>query len=109
MQTTVGNVSVGTMRLARGLEFRGVAMMACGADVLPLQERIEAVTDESDLEEVYNSEGHLLYVACTRGRDRLLVTGTAAGSEYLVDMAAGARGTINSAPPGTTGARGSRG
>jgi hypothetical protein len=28
----------------------------------------------ADLEEVYDTEQHLLYVACTRGRDHLLVT-----------------------------------
>jgi hypothetical protein len=31
-----------------------------------LQERIETVTEESDLDEVDNTERHLLYVACTR-------------------------------------------
>ena len=75
------------MHLAKGLEFRGVAVMACDDEVLPLQERIESVTDESDLEEVYNTERHLLYVACTRARDRLLITGIAPGSEFLADMA----------------------
>lgn len=30
------------------------------------------VADDSDLEEVYNTERHLLYVACTRARDHLL-------------------------------------
>ena len=47
---------------------------------------IETVTDESDLEEVYNTERHLLYVACTRARDRLLVTGVDPGSEFLDDI-----------------------
>ena len=74
------------MHLAKGLEFRGVAVMACDDEVLPLQERIEAVTDESDLEDVYNTERHLLYVACTRARDRLLITGVAPGSEFLADL-----------------------
>jgi ATP-dependent exoDNAse (exonuclease V) beta subunit len=49
--------------------------MACDDNVIPLQERIESVADEADLEEVYNTERHLLYVACTRARDHLLVTG----------------------------------
>ena len=44
------------MHLAKGLEFRGVVVMACDDDVLPLQARIEEVSDESDLEEVYNTE-----------------------------------------------------
>ena len=52
----------------------------------PLQERIETVADTSDLEEVYNTERHLLYVACTRARDRLLVTTTKPASEFLDDL-----------------------
>lgn len=79
-------LSVGTMHLAKGLEFRAVAVMACDDEVLPLQERVEAVTDDSDLEEVYNTERHLLYVACTRARDFLLVSGVAPVSEYIDDL-----------------------
>jgi superfamily I DNA/RNA helicase len=48
--------------------------MACDDEVIPLQERIEAIGDEADLEEVYDTERHLLYVACTRARDDLLVS-----------------------------------
>jgi ATP-dependent exoDNAse (exonuclease V) beta subunit len=59
--------------------------MACDDEVLPLQERIETVSDESDLEEVYNTERHLLYVACTRACDQVLVTGVESGSEFLGD------------------------
>ena len=59
--------------------------MACDDEVAPLQDRIEAVSDDSDLEEVYNTERHLLYVACTRSRDHLLVTGVDPGSEFLDD------------------------
>ena len=51
-----------------------------------LQERIEAVADDADLEEVYNTERHLLYVACTRARDHLLLTGVAPASEFLDDL-----------------------
>jgi len=54
--------------------------------VLPLQERIEAVADDADLEDVYNTERHLLYVACTRARDCLLVTGVRPASEFLDDL-----------------------
>ena len=67
-------VSVSTMHLAKGLEFRAVAVMACDDEVIPLQERIETIADDADLEEVYNTERHLLYVACTRARDHLLIT-----------------------------------
>lgn len=75
-----------TMHLAKGLEFRAVAVMACDDEIIPLQDRIETVSDESDLEEVYNTERHLLYVACTRARDRLLVTGVKPASEFLSDI-----------------------
>jgi hypothetical protein len=44
------------------------------------------VTDDSDLEEIYNTERHLLYVACTRARDHLLVTSVEPASEFLDDL-----------------------
>lgn len=34
--------------------------MACDDEVVPLQARIDAITDEADLEEVYTTERHLL-------------------------------------------------
>jgi mRNA-degrading endonuclease RelE of RelBE toxin-antitoxin system len=84
--TTYGKVSISTMHLAKGLEFRAVVVMACDDEVIPLQERIETVADDTDLEEVYNTERHLLYVACTRARDQLLVTGVAPASEFVDDL-----------------------
>jgi mRNA-degrading endonuclease RelE of RelBE toxin-antitoxin system len=84
--TTSGHVSIGTMDLAKGLEFRAVAVMACDDEIIPLQERIETVADDADLEEVYNTERHLLYVACTRARDHLLVTSGGTPSEFLDDL-----------------------
>ena len=74
------------MHLAKGLEFRAVAVLACDDEVIPLQARIESVADNADLEEVYNTERHLLYVACTRARDALLVSGVEPGSEFLDDL-----------------------
>lgn len=84
--TTSDALNICTMHLAKGLEFRAVAVMACDDEVVPFQERVESVADKADLEEVYNTERHLLYVACTRARDRLLVTGAEPGSEFLQDM-----------------------
>lgn len=81
-----GHIAVSTMHLAKGLEFRAVAVMACDDEVLPLQERIESISDEADLEEVYNTERHLLYVACTRARDHLIITGVDPASEFLDDL-----------------------
>jgi mRNA-degrading endonuclease RelE of RelBE toxin-antitoxin system len=84
--TSPGEISLCTMHLAKGLEFRAVAVMACDDEIIPSQARIEQITDTSDLEEVYNTERHLLYVACTRARDNLLVTGAEPGSEFMDDM-----------------------
>lgn len=74
------------MHLAKGLEFRVVVVMACDDEVVPLQSRIQKIADKAGLQEVYNTERHLLYVACTRARDRLLVTATEPASEFLDDL-----------------------
>ena len=86
VETSHGHLSIGTMHLAKGLEFRAVAVMACDDEIIPLQSRIETVADDSDLEEVYNTERHLLYVACTRARDQLMVSGVEPASEFLDDL-----------------------
>ena len=76
-------VSLGPMHLAKGLEFRAVAVMACDAGALPLRSRIEVVGEAADLEDVYTTERHLLYVACSRAREHLLITGVEPGSRFL--------------------------
>jgi mRNA-degrading endonuclease RelE of RelBE toxin-antitoxin system len=86
VETTSGYASISTMHLAKGLEFRAVAVMACDDEILPLQERIETVGDDADLQEVYDTERHLFYVACTRARDFLLVTSVEPASEFLDDL-----------------------
>jgi len=88
LETTVGSAALCTMHLAKGLEFRAVAVMACDDEIIPLQSRIESVADSADLEEVYNTERHLLYVACTRARDHLLVTSVEPSSEFIEDLTA---------------------
>jgi len=88
MQLPPGQVAVATMHLAKGLEFRAVVVMACDDEIVPLQSRIETIADEADLDEVYATERHLLYVACTRARDHLLVTSGDVPSEFLDDFAA---------------------
>jgi hypothetical protein len=87
-----GRIAIGTMHLAKGLEYKAIAVMACDDDVLPLQERIETVADESELDEVHDTERNLFYVACTRARDRLLVSGVQPASEFFADFAAGPTG-----------------
>jgi mRNA-degrading endonuclease RelE of RelBE toxin-antitoxin system len=86
VETTSGYISIGTMHLAKGLEFRAVAVMACDDEIVPLQQRIQTIGDDADLQEVYDTERHLLYVACTRARDHLLITSVEPASEFLDDL-----------------------
>ena len=86
VETTSDHISISTMHLAKGLEFRAMVVMACDDEIIPLQERIETVGDDADLQEVYDTERHLLYVACTRARDHLLVTSVDPASEFLDDL-----------------------
>lgn len=86
VESISGQVSICTMHLAKGLEFKAVVVMACDDEIIPSQARIEKVGDDADLQEVYETERHLLYVACTRARDHLLVTSTEPASEFLDDL-----------------------
>lgn len=81
-----GQVAVGLMERAKGLEFGAVAVLACDEAIIPSQARIDEVGDYADLEDTWETERQLLYVACTRTRDHLLVTGVAPGSEFLEDL-----------------------
>lgn len=76
------------MHDAKGREFRGVAVMACDADVLPCEERLLGATDERELREIFDTERHLLYVAATRARERLWLSAVEPASEFLEDLLA---------------------
>jgi hypothetical protein len=75
-----------TMHDAKGLEFRAVAVMALDEDILPDADRMASIGDVADMAAVQDTERHLLYVAVTRARDALLLTGVAPGSEFLDDF-----------------------
>jgi superfamily I DNA/RNA helicase len=83
---TGDRIGVGEMHFAKGLEARAVAVMACDNEVIPLQSRIESASEDSELDEIFDSERHLLYVACTRARDHVSISGVAPGSEFLGDL-----------------------
>ena len=87
--SNAGQMALSTMHNAKGLEFKAVVVMACDEGVLPQQERMEMIGDDADLEMVYETERHLLYVACTRARDHLLLTGVDPVSEFLDDFQIG--------------------
>ncbi|BAM02328.1 3'-5' exonuclease [Phycisphaera mikurensis] len=81
-----GRVAIGPMHRAKGLEFRAVAVIACDRDVLPLSSRLLATPDPARWQDVLDAERHLLYVACTRARERLLVTAVSPASELLDEL-----------------------
>jgi len=86
MATKEDFVSITTMHLAKGMEFRVVAVMACDDEIIPSQHRIDTAADEVELTDIYHTERHLLYVACTRARDQLHVSAVKPESEFLQDM-----------------------
>ncbi len=86
VETTSDHVSISTMHPAKDLAFRVVVVMAREDEVIPLQARLETAADDADLEEVYNTECQLLYVACTRARDHLCVTSVEPASEFLFPL-----------------------
>lgn len=88
VETATSHVLICNMSPAKGMEFRAVAVTAWDGDIIPLQERIEFVGDDADLQEVYDTERHLLYVACARARDFLLITSVEPASEFLNNMKA---------------------
>ncbi len=65
--------------------------MACDQGVLPLDERVADAADEAELDDIYETERRLLYVACTRAREHLLLTGVRPASEYLDDFGVGVK------------------
>jgi superfamily I DNA/RNA helicase len=80
---SVTRVSVGTMHRAKGLEFKAVLVMGCDDKLLPMRTVIDRLTDKVDRDAFMEQERHLLYVACTRARERLLVTHSGPKSRFL--------------------------
>ena len=71
---------------AKGLEYRAAVVMACDSDVIPSPDRLAEADLIAGIEEIYDTERNLLYVACTRARDYLLITSAGVPSELLLDM-----------------------
>lgn len=78
------NLRIGTMHGLKGLEFRCVAVAGADRDTLPLPQAVVSVQEDPvrhalDLQQ----ERCLLFVACTRARERLRVSWAGARSELL--------------------------
>ncbi len=81
-----GKIAMATMPYAEGLEFKAVAVMACDAMWVPLQTRLDCAMREADANDIMAMERQMLYVAATRARDFLLITGITPISEFLSSL-----------------------
>jgi superfamily I DNA/RNA helicase len=85
-QISIPNLVIMSMHEAKGSEFRVVAAVCLDHNILPDDQRFLAAKDESQLDEVMTTERHLLYVAATRARDHLWLSGVEPISEFLNDL-----------------------
>lgn len=83
-QATGEGVRVATMHAMKGLEFRCIAVTGVDEELVPLPYAVTpAEDDRAAHEEDLQRERCLLFVACTRARDRLYVTHSGAPSPFL--------------------------
>ncbi|MCA9671386.1 MAG: AAA family ATPase [Myxococcales bacterium] len=78
-----GAVSVGTMHRAKGLEFKVVLVLDCGASVMPSPHVLRQLDDPQDCEDAEARERRLLYVAMTRARDQLYLSWSGKPSPFI--------------------------
>ncbi|MDA2803800.1 UvrD-helicase domain-containing protein [Nocardiopsis suaedae] len=77
-------VRVGTMHKLKGQEFRCVAVVGVSEPLLPPKAALDAAEgDPVALEQVYQQERNLLFLACTRARDALYVSYVGAPSRLV--------------------------
>src|SRR5690606_19262377 len=83
-QPPTNRVAIGTVHRSKGLQFRAVAVMAVEDGVVPLRSVRTRQPDAAAERAFVEKERNLLYVACSRARERLLVTGAGKASELVV-------------------------
>ena len=82
-----GEVGLAAVRRVKGLEYRSVAIIGCDEDQFPNANKMNELGDGSDFDEFLTLEKNSLYVAMTRARDNLLVSGITPGSAFLEELA----------------------
>jgi superfamily I DNA/RNA helicase len=81
-------VHVGTMHRMKGLEFRCVIVAGVGAKLVPAPNAVTAAEDDKQTnDQDLERERCLLFVACTRAREELLVTWHGEPSPFLTAIA----------------------
>ena len=81
-----GEVGLATAKRIKGLEYRCVAIIGCDETEFPNERGLLELGDSADYAEYLILEKNSLYVAMTRARDQLLITGIKPGSEYLNEL-----------------------
>ncbi|GAA1989915.1 UvrD-helicase domain-containing protein [Amycolatopsis minnesotensis] len=80
-------VSLGTMHLMKGLEYRCLAVIGVGDRQIPARNAVTPIEeDETTHRQDLQRELCLLFVACTRAREQLSVTWHGARSRFLANM-----------------------
>ena len=74
------------VRRVKGLEYRSVAIIGCDEDQFPNAIKMNELGDGSDFDEFLTLEKNSLYVAMTRARDNLMVSGVTPGSVFLEEL-----------------------
>ncbi len=85
-QSTRAAVVITTMHRAKGMEFSRVVVFGVESTVVPLRFLLDQ-SSEPEKETALAKERSLLYVACSRARDELVVTWSGAPSPFLPDSA----------------------
>ncbi|MGY4102483.1 UvrD-helicase domain-containing protein [Nocardia sp. R16R-3T] len=84
---TAGGVGVGTMHRMKGLEFRYLAVLGVGDTQVPAPAAITSVAEDPHAHQRdLQRERCLLFVACTRAREELVVTWHGAPSDLLPEV-----------------------
>ena len=77
------HVRIGSMRRAKGLEFKAVFVIGVSSDAVPAPANVEYVFEPAARDEALERERQMLYVAMTRARDELTVTWAGEPSPFL--------------------------
>lgn len=76
-------IAVGTTHRAKGLEFKAVAVVGVDDFWFPCQPELQKLEDPLEREAFVKQERQLLYVACTRARERLWISCAGKPSRFL--------------------------
>ncbi|HHV30357.1 3'-5' exonuclease [Acetivibrio mesophilus] len=77
------NIYYGTMHSIKGFEFKVIFVVGVNKSLIPLKSQIEKMEFGRQREEFIKLERSLLYVAITRARDRVYITGSPDISDWI--------------------------